>query len=112
MLARASYLKTSENFWAAVVVTVGTALVLASLLGSHGVMTRLSLGWPIVALVLCGLVLLWGPIILIVAILIVPVFAPLVSSVSVIWRPASLACFVGRRPELPTSIATPGGPSQ
>lgn len=111
MPARASNLKASEHFWAAVVVVVGIAMVLVSLLSSDGVATRLGLGWPTRALLLFGLVVLWGPIILIAAILFAPVFAPVVSSSMVIWRNARVASFVAPR-TCYQPVATPRGHSQ
>jgi hypothetical protein len=79
-------------FWAAIVVAIGGALVLFSLVVSFRVLLGLGLGWlslgTLSIVVLMGLILLWSPILLLLAISGMAIVVPVNSPSLRLWRDA------------------------
>jgi hypothetical protein len=90
MMENAAFHKTSARFWAWMVALLGGALVLTSLAVSYNALFRPGLGWWLSAIlaaaILGGLIVLWAPVILLIASLFVWLFAPPGSMPARVWR--------------------------
>jgi hypothetical protein len=90
MMENAAFQKTGTRFWAWMVAILGSALVLISLAVSYGALFRPGLGWWLSAIlaaaILGGVIVLWAPVILLIASLCVWLFAPPGSMPARAWR--------------------------